>query len=298
MAHKNRSNWSPYKARQEKAGTPATAGSSVSSSAPRSGKAKPTRHRKPDEEFTFIEADDRMLDIFRNHGLDQYPHDKRGKLTRFYQLLMENQKVENFTRLLNLRDVAIKHFVDSLIVTKLTDLDFPLMDMGTGPGFPGIPLAIHFPDKKIILAEGVQRRVNFLKHVRDELGLKNVIILGRNINETCLYPVGGVITRAVEDSRNTLGNVLYCLNNGGRVFLMKGPNVDPEIPVAVQKWGEYFKLDKDINYDLPKTTHHRRLLIFKKIKPAPLRDLDRDLDEDFALDKEATDVAGHLKVDD
>jgi 16S rRNA (guanine527-N7)-methyltransferase len=262
MAHKNRSNWSPQKSRQG------------------------TGHRKPEETFTFGEADDRMLDIFRNHGLDQYPHDKRGKLTRFYQLLMENQKVENFTRLLNLRDVAIKHFIDSLIITQHTDLDFPLMDMGTGPGFPGIPLAIHYPDKKIILAEGVQRRVNFLKHVRDELDLKNVVILGRNINETCLYPVGGVITRAVEDSRNTLGNVLYCLNNGGRVFLMKGPNVDPEIQPALQKWGEYFKLDKDVKYDLPKTTHHRRLLIFKKIKPAPIRDLDRDLDEDFALDKD------------
>ncbi|MCM2282989.1 MAG: class I SAM-dependent methyltransferase, partial [Bdellovibrionaceae bacterium] len=243
MAHKNRSNWSPYKARRsDKPGAPNRPSSGVRSS-------PGARHRKPQESYSFAEADDRIRDIFRNHsfgdGFGDYPHDKRNQLTRFYQLLMENQKTENFTRLLSLRDVAIKHFIDSLMVTQLTDLDFPLLDMGTGPGLPGIPLKIHFPEERILLAEGVQRRVNFLKTVRDDMQLKNLDILGRNINETCMYPVQGVITRAVEDARNTLGNVLYCLQNGGRVFLMKGPGVDPEIPVALKTWSEYFRLEKD-----------------------------------------------------
>lgn len=283
MAHKNRSNWSPYKARRSELS---------GQNRPRAshGEGRPgQRHKKPVESYSFAEADDRIQDIFRNHGFGDYPHEKRNQLTRFYQLLMENQKNENFTRLLRLRDVAIKHFIDSLIVTQLTDLDFPLMDMGTGPGFPGIPLKIHFPDKRILLAEGVQRRVNFLKHVREEMKLSRLDILGRNINETCMYPVGGVITRAVEDARNTLGNVLYCLNNGGRAYLMKGPGVDPEIPVALDKWGEYFTLEKDIAYELPKTPHQRRLLVFRKIKPAPLRDLDADLDLDFRSDQEGVD---------
>ncbi len=276
MSHKNRSNWSPYKARRSDAG----------GRPPQSGSRPGSRHKKPGETYSFAEADDRIHDIFRNHGFEDYPHDKRNQLTRFYQLLMENQKSENFTRLLSLRDVAIKHFIDSLIVTRLTDLDFPLMDMGTGPGFPGIPLKIHAPDERIILAEGVQRRVNFLKHVREEMKLSRLDILGRNINETCLYPVGGVITRAVEDARNTLGNVLYGLRNGGRAFLMKGPGVDPEIPMALDKWGEYFRLEKDIAYELPQTPHRRRLLIFRKIKPAPLRDLEADLDLDFRQGEE------------
>lgn len=293
MAHKNRSNWSPYKARKQSGGgadkptrggagklSPREAGERPSLGASRANGRPGSRHKKPVESYSFNEADDRIRDVFRNHEFEDYPHDKRNQLTRFYQLLMENQKNENFTRLLSLRDVAIKHFIDSLIVTRLTDLDFPLMDMGTGPGFPGIPLKIHFPDQRILLAEGVQRRVNFLKHVREDMSLSGLDILGRNINETCMYPVAGVITRAVEDARNTLGNVLYCLNNGGRVFLMKGPGVDPEIPMALDKWGEYFELEKDITYELPKTPHQRRLLIFKKIKPAPLRDLDADLDAD------------------
>jgi hypothetical protein len=78
---------------------------------------------------------------------------------------MENQEKENFTRLLKLNDIGIKHFIDCLIVTELTKLKFPLIDVGTGPGFPGIPLKILYPSERIILAEGVQRRVEFLKDV-------------------------------------------------------------------------------------------------------------------------------------
>lgn len=268
MAHKNRTNWSPYKARQE---------------AKRDAKPKPQpnpkngdgrRHRRPQESFSFHEADDRIAAIFRHHGFGDYPHAKRRELTRFHQLLMENQNKENFTRLLNLRDVAIKHFIDSLIVARLTQLRFPLLDMGTGPGFPGIPLAIHFPGEKIILAEGVQRRVEFLKRAREELKLAHLPIIGRNVNPEFFYPVQGVITRAVEDARNTLGNVINCVQTGGCVYLMKGPSCDPEIPLALEAWGEYFSLDDDIAYELPNTPNKRRLLIFRKTKPAPLPDFE------------------------
>ncbi len=180
---------------------------------------------------------------------------------------MENQKRENFTRLTSLKDVGIKHFFVSMIVNKQTPLKFPLLDMGTGPGFPGIPLKILLgPEKKIILAEGVQKRVEFLKKVRDELKLVNLDIIGRNVTPDFVYPVGGVITRAVEDARNTLANVYNCLPEGGCVYLMKGPNVDPEIKMALDEWGDRYKLEKNKAYILPNTTHERRLLVFRKIK--------------------------------
>jgi len=189
---------------------------------------------------------------------------------------MNTQNKENFTRLLNLKDIAIKHFIDCLIVPELYPLQFPLLDVGTGPGFPGIPLKIIYPDKKIILAEGVQRRVEFLKKVREELELPNLDIIGRNINPFFAYPVQGVITRAVEDIRNTLSNVLTCLNTGGEVYFMKGPNVDPEIKLAEKEFSEFYRLEKDIAYTLPKTQHQRRLLVYKKIKPAPIIDFDEE----------------------
>ena len=259
MAHKNKSNISPYKTRNlnriEKS--------------PLQGK-----HRRPEHVFTLEEANDRLADIFRNHQFNNVSHEQRRQLAFFYQILMSTQQNENFTRLLKLRDIAIKHFIDCLIIPHLCELQFPLMDMGTGPGFPGVPLKIVFPDKKIILAEGVQRRVEFLKKVREELQLKELDIIGRNINPYFAYPVQGVITRAVEDIRNTLGNVLTSLQLGGKVYLMKGPGVDPEIPLAEKEFGEFYQLEKDIAYTLPGTKYDRRLLIYKKIKQAPLPDFE------------------------
>ncbi len=263
MAHKNKQNYSPYKARLEKAGI-----KPVQKSSDRSFKAEKI--------YSSGEANDRLADIFRNHSFT-CSHIEREKLAQFYTILMENQEHQNFTRLLKIKDIAIKHFIDSLIITELCDLQFPLLDLGTGPGFPGIPLKIRFPDKKILLAEGVQKRVEFLKTIRESLDLKNLDIFGRNINEHFVYPVNGVITRAVEDIPNTLKNVLSCLQTEGCVYFMKGPNVDPELKLIPPELLEYYKLEKDIAYDLKHTENHRRLIIFKKIKNAPLPE---DTDED------------------
>ena len=263
MAHKNKQNYSPYKARLEKAGI-----APVQKASDRSFKAEKI--------YSASEANDRLADIFRNHDFS-CSHAERQKLAQFYTILMQNQEHQNFTRLLKIKDIAIKHFIDSLIITELCDLQFPLLDLGTGPGFPGIPLKIRFPDKKILLAEGVQKRVEFLKTIRESLELKNLDILGRNINEHFVYPVNGVITRAVEDIPNTLRNVLSCLETNGCVYFMKGPNVDPELKLIPNELLEYYQLEKDIAYDLKHTENHRRLIIFKKIKNAPLPE---DDDED------------------
>ena len=228
-------------------------------------KSKDT-HKKPEKIFTFEEADSRLYDIFRHHGFEDFPHADRKRLVEFYVLLMNNQMRDNVTRLVKFRDIAIKHFIDSLIVPRLCELTFPLLDVGTGPGFPGIPLKIIYPDKKIILAEGVRKRVDFLKTVRDQMKLTDLDIVGRKIDATFALPVEGVITRALEDISLTLGHVSQCLTVGGRVYFMKGPNVGPELKPALKKWGEYFELERDIPYSLPNTPHERKLLIFRKIK--------------------------------
>ncbi len=261
MAHKNKTNISPYKTRNpDKTAVSEQKG----------------RHRKPETVYSIEEANDRLADIFRNHGFTGVSHEQRKALAHFYRLLMDTQEKENFTRLLKIRDIAIKHFIDCLMVPQLTKLQFPLMDVGTGPGFPGIPLKIAFPNERIILAEGVQRRVEFLKKVRSEMGLQQLDIIGRNINPYFAYPVQGVITRAVEDVRNTLTNVLTCLQLGGKVYLMKGPGVDPEIKDARDSMGEFYELEQNVAYTLPETTQERRLLVYKKIKLAPLPDFDEE----------------------
>lgn len=262
MAHKNKQNYSPYKARKEKAGISLKGPVTFSK-----------RDFKPEQIYGIEEANDRLADIFRNHEFN-CSHEERKKLAEFYTVLMKNQEHQNFTRLLKLKDIAIKHFIDSMIVSELVEIKFPMLDVGTGPGFPGIPLKIRYKDEKIILAEGVQKRVEFLKSVREELKLTNLDIIGRNINEHFVYPVQSVITRAVEDIPNTLKNVLSCLQEGGYVYFMKGPGVDPEIKMAAElrELTEFYKLEKDITYDLKHTENHRRLVVYRKIKNAPLPD--------------------------
>ncbi len=273
VAHKNKENYSPYKARQEKAGRDLKDKNLID-------QQKGT-HKKPDQVFSVDEANDRLFDIFKNHEFE-CSHMERMKLAQFYALLMENQEHRNFTRLMNIKDVAIKHFIDCLIITELTELKFPLLDMGTGPGFPGIPLKLRYPHEKIILAEGVQKRVEFLKEVREKMNLQNLDIVGRNINPYFEYPVQGVITRAVEDISNTLRNVLSCLQEGGFVYFMKGPGVNPEIEQVPLDLQEFYKLYQDHIYDLPKTENHRRLVIYQKIKNAPLPE---DEDNDILLNE-------------
>lgn len=272
MAHKNESNYSPYKARQ------AERRSKMPAKAPLGPAQHRGQHKKAEVIYELGEANDRLADIFRNHDFSIVSHEQRLQLAAFYRLLMQNQEHQNFTRLLKLRDVAIKHFIDSIIILKHTTLKFPLMDVGTGPGFPGIPLKIMFPKEQILLAEGVQKRVEFLKQIRKEMNLQNLDIIGRNINAHFVYPVNGVITRAVEDIGNTLGNVINSLQLGGRVYFMKGPGVDPEIPAALDKWKEYYKLVEDIAYDIPHTTHQRRLVVFEKIKHHELPENDPESD--------------------
>ncbi len=324
MAHKNKTNISPYKTRRQKAGKglgpsgePKVTSGAGSNSAEGTSKergqspsgrlkgrhpaltgktyARPTdtgagsdqgsggsprtsgtrgqhpsgargSHRRADQIFELEEANDRLYDLFRNHGFEDFPHAKRRQLAQYYRLLMLKQNEVNMTRLLTLREVGLKHFVDCLMVARLTKLKFPLMDLGTGPGLPGIPLKIQFPDEKIVLAEGVQKRVEFLKEVREDLELKQLPILGRNVNEWTFYPVNGVITRAVEDVGNTLRNVRNCLSTGGRVYFMKGPNVGPEVAQAQAELAEHYKLVEDIEYELPESGLPRRLVVFEKIK--------------------------------
>ncbi len=273
VAHKNKQNYSPYKARKEKVGH--SLNTSPDSSAAE-GTLRAKRDFKPEKVFSVEEANDRLEDLFRNHDFS-CSHTERKKLAEFYFLLMKNQEHQNFTRLLKIKDIAIKHFIDSMMITELIDIQFPLLDVGTGPGFPGIPLKIRYPEQKILLAEGVQKRVEFLKTVRHDLQLKNLDIIGRNINPYFVYPVQSVITRAVEDIPNTLTNVLSCLQEGGFVYFMKGPGVDPEIDMAKSKMSSYYRLEKDIAYDLKHTQNHRRLVVYRKIKNAPLPE---DLEEE------------------
>src|SRR5271165_6313619 len=103
----------------------------------------------------------------------------------------------NLTRIHNFENMVLKHYADSLLVLKFTELPSPLVDMGSGPGLPGIPLKIARPDVRMILAEPRGARADFLRYVCERLGLEGVEVYANKVGSRFPYRVAGVITRAV-----------------------------------------------------------------------------------------------------
>lgn len=100
---------------------------------------------------------------------------------KYYELLIEKNKVMNLTAITDKEDVIVKHFIDSIaLIPYLTDKgintnnDLKIIDIGTGAGFPGLPLKIMMPDVKFTLLDSLNKRVSFLNEVIDELKLKDI----------------------------------------------------------------------------------------------------------------------------
>ncbi len=230
-------------------------------------------HRKssfptPPESADELPGPETLAAIFAGCGVSLGQR-QTEQLWLYHGLLRGHNPALNLTRIHNFTNMVLKLYVDSVLPARLTDLPSPLMDLGSGPGMPGIPLKIVRPELELVLAEGRARRVAFLREVIDRLGLAGISVVDRNISPAYAQPVAGVITRAVEAMDQTLDRIQGCLIQNGRVLFMKGPGCDPEIEEVSRQFAGRFALVADQSYRIGHTANQRRLVVFQRLDAPP-----------------------------
>jgi len=204
-----------------------------------------------------------MKKFFSQSGLKP-DKEQENRFFRLYQMLRQYNEELDLSRLKSDEDIFIKHFVDSVYFAKFTDLPSSLVDIGTGPGFPGIPLKIMHPEVNIILAEPRHKRVYFMEKVIKELGLSGISIYPHLVTEKSFFEVNGVITRALESADETLSRVKHFLPENGRIILLKGPEADKDLKTLSEKNRSDYEMTENVPYTLPETSYNRRLIVFRK----------------------------------
>jgi 16S rRNA (guanine527-N7)-methyltransferase len=198
------------------------------------------------------------------------------KFNKYYEMLIETNKIMNLTTITEPDEVAVKHIIDSLLVYKEKDFSGKiLVDVGTGAGFPGIPLKIYCPSLKIVLMDALAKRLRFLQTVIEQLGLEGITCehlraedAGHKVEHRGHYDIA--IARAVAPLAVLAEYCLPLVKVGGFFYAMKGSKYKEEIDQgkkALNILGGKLVSCEEIK--LPGLDDGRAVLIVQKQKSTP-----------------------------
>ncbi len=201
-----------------------------------------------------INMDDNILESFYNYTAE---------------LLEWNKKID-ITSITSMEEVAIKHFIDSLFPAKFIKNGAFLMDIGTGGGFPGIPLKIYRPDIKVLLLETSEKKLIFLKHIIRTLGLKHITPINQRAEDKGFRSImketlDVVISRAFTNFRDFFDVARLYVNRGGSVIGMLGREWESALKEAealIRTNG--FVIKKTECFELPRNMGSRAIVVLAK----------------------------------
>mgnify|MGYP004631203811 FL=1 len=194
------------------------------------------------------------------------------KLNQFYELLISwNQKM-NLTRITEKDDVYLKHFYDSLTLSKVIDLnqDLTLCDVGSGAGFPGIVLKICFPNLKITLLDSLQKRVNYLNEIIKELDLKNIEAIHTRAEDYAKQnrEKFDIVTARAVANLKILSELCIPMVKVNGLFIAMKANIEKEIENSTEILKKLdSKIEKIETFYLPIENSIRNIIMIQKQKP-------------------------------
>lgn len=199
------------------------------------------------------------------------------KFYEYMNLLLEWNEKMNLTAIKETNDIILKHFVDSITISKYIKDKESLIDVGTGAGFPGIPLNIINDKLNYTLIDSLNKRILFLEEVIQKEKLKNIVAIHTRVeefakNEKYREKYDIATSRAVAPLNILLEYLLPLVKIGGICICMKGSNIEEEMDnsrEALSKLGG--KVERVDKINLPDTDIIRNIIIVKKVRQTPIK---------------------------
>jgi 16S rRNA (guanine527-N7)-methyltransferase len=189
------------------------------------------------------------------------------KLWQYHRLLIESNSDGDLTRLRSFPTIVERHYADSILPSAyVPHWPSPMIDIGTGAGFPGIPLKIVHPEIDLTLCEPRPQRIAFLQKVIDRLELQGVEVFGHKVtSQSMRRPIRGAMSRAFELFPKTLLRLENSMEIGGRAYFFKGPAAVEELKEWKRSPMEGWEVVEEHWFTIPNSTQERSLIVVERV---------------------------------